>query len=272
MSLNPTSPSADAPQTSADHHGQALSEFQTLPATGVIQFDRFCDHCGYNLRGQPTRRDLRTRLILLACPECGAFQAANETTPMARLWTRVRQIITVGWVAFWLVAWFVASLMYFIPSMILAESFRHWFLGYTAWSGDQIVEMMLILAINMGFVIAAGGLFILLAVISFPHWKRLWFAVLACVWAMPGMALAMLFQASMSYWRESLVPRCGIILTTAAVVVAVGLLTTLIARPIARLVITALLPVTWRTHVSHLWIVDGLTPPGMRATAPITPQ
>lgn len=270
MSMNPTSPGADASQALADHHGQALSEFQTLPATGTIQFDRFCDHCGYNLRGQPTRRELRTRLILLACPECGMFHPANETTPMARLWTRLRQIITVAWVAFWIAVWFIASLMYFIPTLILADEARRWANGYSGWNSARSIEYILMFGVSLGFVVAAGALFVMLAVIAFPHWHRLAFVVLSCVWVAPAMALVMLIQASMSYVSESIAVRCGIVLATAAVAIAAGLVATLVARPIARLVIALLLPVAWRAHVAHLWIVDGLTPPGMREPPPVT--
>lgn len=268
MSTDQASPTVGNVPDATERHRQTLSDFQTLPPTGAIQFDRFCDHCGYNLRGQATRRELHTRLILIACPECGTFHPANETTPLARLWTRLRQIITVGWVAAWLGVWFTASVAYLVPTGILADEASYWLFSSEAWRDERIIGTIALLFVAIGVVIATAFTLVVLAVIAFPHWPRFAFAILSFVWPVPPMMLALLLQCARRFSTDSVFLPCAMALATAAITVAAGLVATMLARPIARIVISLLMPATWRSHVAHLWIADGLTPPGMNATAP----
>jgi hypothetical protein len=62
------------------------SEF--LPPVAYIETDRYCEHCGYNLRTQPVVREPHTQFLVARCPECGRFHPAAEHTSAGRLWLR----------------------------------------------------------------------------------------------------------------------------------------------------------------------------------------
>lgn len=51
-----------------------------------IEADLFCDHCGYNLHTQPVVRDARLGILVVRCTECGRFQPAAVATSASRVW------------------------------------------------------------------------------------------------------------------------------------------------------------------------------------------
>lgn len=74
-------------------------EFDRQPPVAYVETDRFCDGCGYNLRTQSVRRDVRTKLLLCRCPECGCFQATRDQATAGRVWLqRLGTLLLFGWI------------------------------------------------------------------------------------------------------------------------------------------------------------------------------
>jgi len=66
---------------------------------GVIEMDRFCDRCGYNLRTQAVTRDEHTGILICRCPECGTFHPAGVATDAGRAWWgRFGTLLLLFWV------------------------------------------------------------------------------------------------------------------------------------------------------------------------------
>lgn len=63
--------------------------FESCEQVAVVEIDRYCHHCGYNLRMSPVRRDPRTEILLARCPECGRFASAADSTSAARPWLKL---------------------------------------------------------------------------------------------------------------------------------------------------------------------------------------
>jgi len=51
-----------------------------------LETDLFCEHCGYNLHGQPVNRDERLGILICRCPECGRFHPAGHRTTATSVW------------------------------------------------------------------------------------------------------------------------------------------------------------------------------------------
>ncbi len=69
----------------------------TQPTISYIQTDTFCDHCHYNLHGRPVTRDERLGILIMQCPECGAFLPAGHTTTASKPWlNRLTTLLTAA--------------------------------------------------------------------------------------------------------------------------------------------------------------------------------
>ena len=65
----------------------------------MLQIDRFCEECAYNLRTQPVTRDPRTNILICRCPECGTFHPAGAATDAGRVWLgRLGTLLLMLWV------------------------------------------------------------------------------------------------------------------------------------------------------------------------------
>ena len=77
----------------------ASLDFEHWPAIAQVQTDRFCDHCGYNLHTQAIRREPRTQVLMIRCPECGRFHPASEAGVRLAVWSRrLASVAIVLWV------------------------------------------------------------------------------------------------------------------------------------------------------------------------------
>lgn len=52
--------------------------FESLPAVSHLQTDQPCRVCGHNLITRAVRRDPRTQLLMIRCPQCRSYNAASE--------------------------------------------------------------------------------------------------------------------------------------------------------------------------------------------------
>lgn len=82
----------------AEQSTDSFAWFDALPAAAQVQTDRYCTQCGYNLLTQPVRRDTRTNVLLVRCPECGGFEAAADAGTVRRVWLeRLGKVLLMGW-------------------------------------------------------------------------------------------------------------------------------------------------------------------------------
>ncbi len=97
-------------------------EFRDLPSRAVVETDRFCAGCGYNLRQQAVRRETHTRLLLAQCPECGAFEPVSRDTTVTRLWMAwAVRLFLVLWVAVLLLLMWIAGCAIYACSYEFAQ-------------------------------------------------------------------------------------------------------------------------------------------------------
>lgn len=101
------------------------------PPVAIVEIDRFCADCGYNLRTQPVRRDPHTNILIVRCPECGAFAAAADAVTAARPWLhRVATVLLAFWMFFMLWIGFLFCLAQVSAIMMTLEN-------RTAWSSSS---------------------------------------------------------------------------------------------------------------------------------------
>lgn len=73
----------------------------------LIQTDRPCARCGFNLFGQPVVREEHYGLISARCPECGQLASLQEYPALGRWADRWARLLAALWVAALVAAMFV---------------------------------------------------------------------------------------------------------------------------------------------------------------------
>lgn len=69
------------------------------PRHAHLQADAYCEHCAYNLRGQPIHRDEVLGLVVCRCPECGRHHPAGYGRGLTSAWgRRAAELLAVLWV------------------------------------------------------------------------------------------------------------------------------------------------------------------------------
>ena len=261
--------------------------FDQLPQLGQVELDRFCTGCGYNLRQQAIRQETHTRLLLCRCPECGAFEPANQATTRPKSW--FAQIVYLFWLI-WIVAMGTALVGAAAANIGLSHDLGE-LLSETRYFDDPIPDPRAkdsdsVRTINFEYdlrpltgeyalevagrvlgAFAVGAGLLALAVLFVPHWPRKGYAWLAL--GFPLVALIAFYCSQLidyyilDYATQALM--LWIWLSPLLIVlfsIAGGLTAICIARPIARLVIRILIPARQRGPFAYLWLVDGKTPPG----------
>jgi len=66
---------------------------------GVVQGDRACHACAFNLRGQPIVRERHYGMVMLRCPECGTVGPITEYPVASGAARRVGYILSMFWLA-----------------------------------------------------------------------------------------------------------------------------------------------------------------------------
>ena len=96
----PTAPTITDPAPPAD----AVPD---TPLGYLIQTDRPCVRCGFNLFGQTVVREGHYGLVSTRCPECGQLAALQEYPALGRWADRWARLIAAAWVAGLVAAMFV---------------------------------------------------------------------------------------------------------------------------------------------------------------------
>ncbi len=259
-----------------------VAEFDQQPTIALIETDRFCDGCGYNLRTQQVRRDPRTDLLLCRCPECGRFHPAREGTTAGHVWLRrLGTVLLFVWIVLLLsVGLGLGSAQLGINIATLEEltTYRHANItttvtpqgivtitsssGPTPWRREvdpQFEHYAEFIALMAGLSLALGFLLILVAVTAMHHWRR---------WGYYVLALAMPFAAGALAWKIWAMDNPHLaewatmyVLGFSAAYLIGALLGIPLGRPLARLLATLLLPPRVRPVLSFLWLADGKEPP-----------
>lgn len=260
--------------TALDEHTPAsLAERYDTGAApvAVIDLDRFCNHCGYNLRTLPVYRDDRTGIPVVRCTECGRYQAANDGATAVRPWlNRLTGLILWCWILAVLGGLFVIAcgeggISYatldeltehggYTTQQVGATTIRTWTrIGPLQIDTDYedyrlFITTILVTSFALAF---ASGLYL---VVVFPHWPRL--AYVGVVLALP-LAVGLIIGVSWSQQAPHLfawgVPY---IIAHAAVQLLGGFVGVRFGRPTARMTVRLVLPSSLRPRLAYLWLAD----------------
>lgn len=95
------------PTPAAPAGGMHPAAVGDTPLGYLIQTDRPCARCGFNLFGQPVVREGHYGLISARCPECGQLAALQEYPALGRWADRWARLIAAAWVATLVAAMFL---------------------------------------------------------------------------------------------------------------------------------------------------------------------
>lgn len=259
--------------------------FDQSPQVGTVELDRYCAGCGYNLRQQPVRREPTTHLLLCKCPECGAFEPANQATTRPRSW--FAQLVYLLWLI-WIAALGLAlvgaisasaNLSYETgellnetkyldkpipdPRATDASSVRTINFEYRLrpLDGEHALELSGYL---LGSFLTAVGL-LSLVLLFVPHWSRKGYLTLAMGWPIVALivfyGMRLIDNYTLDYASSGL--KLWIYSSPLLIVlfaIAGGLTAICLTRPTARLIVRILIPARQRGPFAYLWLVDGKTP------------
>lgn len=261
-------------QDGLPHHAAAPK-----PPIAVIELDRFCEGCGYNLRTQAVVRDERTGIPIVRCPECGRHQSANDTATALRPWMhRLTGLAIGGYVLlmigalFWLAAAQTAIGYASLEEMTSRERIEMPMPdGTTRYGrGARVVwtDMPYREAFIAAVLAASGSVAFLngvLIVVLMPHWRRRHCAYFLI--ALPSL----IWLVGVLIWRDG-VPHLltwGMTYLTAfaAVQLLGGMTAVALGRPFARMLVRIFIPPSLRPRLAYLWMVDRLEPPSSTSSA-----
>lgn len=239
------------PPDATDLAANRLREFEQLPRLSCTEVDYFCDRCGYNLRGQAVRRDPGTGILLMRCPECGAFHPAIGASSIARLWVlRLARTMLLAWVllAYLTIGLFIGLHVQIVLVVLirLNRLYRPLPMGERDigefW---KLIGGGLALSITLGLVAAA------LCALVFPHWKRWSLAIAGAAWPVLSLIVT-IYAADQFAWQQQFSPAAHALVQAGGLFVG-GMVGVLLGPPMARLMIRIVLPRRLRMAVTHLW-------------------
>ena len=269
-------------------------DLDQIPPIAYIETDRFCDHCGYNLRTQAVRRDERTKLLLCRCPECGRLLAAQDGPTAGRIWLqRLGTLALFFWIMFILSAIFGLGAAQVGLSIGTLEELT----TYQASSSPQaatsqpaatqrviysqgsttIIQTLgsssnvtrvprqdyegeiLFRALVHASSFVLGYVLLLLLVVVCHHWRK-WTFLLPAV-AIPGILTYIGFLVWTFDYPELADWSLRILLGLNAAFLAGCLAGIVSGRPVTRTMVRLLLPPRLRQVLAFLWLADAKTLP-----------
>jgi hypothetical protein len=250
----------------------AYSETRAAPVA-CIELDRFCEHCGYNLRTLPVYRETRTGIPVVRCTECGRFQSANDTSTALRPWLhRATSVLLITWMLAIVAGFFFLGLAEGATSYATldeltirggSESRRVGTTTIYTWTGNYgplevkadfpEYKLFVTLILTGSFMIAFScGLF---AVVVLPHWRRV--AYVGLMLAMPivvGCLVAIAWAHDAPHLFDWGLPYVG---AHTGLQLLGGVVGVIFGRPLARLAVHIFLPPSVRPRLAYLWLADG---------------
>ena len=253
---------------------------------GLLETDRFCDGCAYNLHTQPVWRDARLGILICRCPECGTVHPAGITTDAGRLWlVRLGTLLLSIWVVvlLWLGGMTLAGMgglqyahleatsrvsserrQIIVNGRSIQQYHRFRVLRVYDPVGDprratqMWFELGFITAGSVAIGLAAGGLL----VVFLWHLPRHRYYFVLLTPAAVGIFLYWIWTQeteTLRTWGASWIAFQALIQASGLVIgVRFG-------RPVVRLVLRTLLPPSLLQHLAFLWQVD-------HRPVPTTPQ
>ncbi|MCK4873435.1 MAG: hypothetical protein KAS72_11975 [Phycisphaerales bacterium] len=251
--------------------------FNDLPILALVETDRYCDQCSHNLLSQAIRRDERTGVLLVRCPECGRLHPAAGTATAVRPWLhRFAVILLLLWFAtIGFAVTMVGMAQVGLTIAIMEELTTSTRIVNITGTSTTVVRtqhrtpvaqtrdhfwMVLSTRVLLG---AVGFIAMTASVIAFHHWRRWAQLILATG---PPIVVASLLWIGFAYDQPGLMawsirPIAG----SAAALIVGGLIAVLVGRMVARFMVIALVPPRMRWPLAFLWIADGKTLSGMAA-------
>ena len=284
---------------------EPLPQQRPLAHYTQLETDLFCEHCGYNLHGQPVKRDERLGILICRCPECGRFHPAGHRTTATSVWLSRAAAMLLGlWVLIVLgvagLATFMFGMFQFIPIEVLSytvtvtvadgREVEHKQLSTNTWGPVyKGTDEPVVGAITHKAKIRAWprsthdwwefygtihainvGLGLatgILLVVFLWHWprRRYAYALLLPLIALAFVICTLYLWDYYDWIRAWGVQQSLYYATVQCVALLVGLW---VGRPLARGLVRAFVPPRPRQHLNFLWKVDGKTPPAvtMRTT------
>ncbi len=244
---------------------------KSMPPGACIDLDRFCEECGYNLRTRPVQCEPRTGIVVVRCPECGRFQAANHGATALRPWLdRATSVVLFLWMLLLLAAIVHLGLAQGALSYLMLDeltvpggTIRTQVDGFTTvyqrGSGPLVVwtdfEDFVPFVITMIIGSAGAGFGLgMLATLVFPHWRGAYYAALT-------LGIPVLANVIVSFiWHYEaphlLMWGVQIIAAHAGAQAIGGTLGVVAGRPLARLAVRVLLPPGLHPRLAYLWLAD----------------
>lgn len=254
-----------------------------LPVIARLETDRFCDGCGYNLYTQAVHRDPRTQLLLCRCPECGRVHSVRDHATIGRVWLhRLGTLGLFAWILALLAVEFglaMAQLGVTVGTLEELTTFGQTGVriitstqpgvvtivgpsSNTVWrreAREEVDYYAPFLALMSGLAFTIGFLSATLLVVAAHHWRR-WIYLLP-VLLMPlavGLLVWYLWGTDHPHlraWSSRYVVWNGV------ANILGGVVGVYFGRPLARLLVTVLLPPRPRQVLAFLWRADGKSPP-----------
>jgi len=228
----------------------------------MIETDRFCDQCGYNLRTQSVRREPSTAVLMARCPECGRFHAAADATSATRPWLRrLAGFLLTFWILLVVALILAIGVLEFAMFAGVADELTghrrvgntyEMYVRYGPGDRDYSLFMGFVLAGCVGLGLLTGWI----TTVACTHWRKYGYYVLVLV--LPLLA----FVCCLWLWYEECPQHLhswakGYALLFMWVEMVGGAIGVLTGRPFARGIVRVVLPPRWRGPLAFLWIADG---------------
>jgi hypothetical protein len=275
--------------------------FEDLPPISFVEIDRYCTHCGYNLRTQAVRREPLTEVLLTRCPECGRYQPATDLTTASRVWLRrLSPLLLLGWVGLVLSAAFGISVGAGALSYATLDELTTWEritvsttqpvppppqLPVTTQSSAGLVEIQRMLTnvtttFQQQLVVRSRdnypdyNLFMLLVTLTSFALSFVGAVMVLVVFHFWSRRICLLLvvlgplavaAVVTLIWREEahdlLTWGLPYIAYHAGVQIIGGAVGILLGRMVARGLVRTFVPPAWRGPLAYLWLIEGKTPP-----------
>jgi hypothetical protein len=234
------------------------AEYERWRSGSLLEGDRICLRCGYNLRMQPIRREPRTALFVVRCPECATFHYAGAASSWIHgLLERGRIVILALWIVFMLSLFVTCGVIDGISTFELVEEWVLRIDRNMVRRPPRIDETVALVSLGVCSALATG----LIAGALLLHWRPRWRDVLVVLTAAVPAAIIVgiiLLFLSDHAGRQMALNVTGVNLL---IQLAAGFTGALVARPLARGLVRMFVPPRWRGPMAILWLVDGKQPP-----------